>query len=97
MSLTTKQKAHLRGLAHHLDVVVSVGNAGLTEPVLGEIDKALSHHELLKIRLPAVPRAQRDDILNEAGEALEAEIVQSIGRVGVLYRRGEKPRIKVPD
>jgi RNA-binding protein len=97
MSLTTKQKAYLRGLAHHLDVVVTVGSAGLTEPVLSELDKALAHHELMKIRLPAIPRGEREDMLNEVGELLEAEVVQNIGRVGVLYRRGEKPRIKIPD
>ena len=97
MPLTTKQKAHLRALAHHRRVIVTVGTAGVTEPVLGEIDKALARHELLKIRLPAGERAKREDMLSEIGETLEAEVVQSIGRVGVLYRRGEKPRITIPD
>lgn len=97
MPLSTKQKAYLRGLAHHLHVIVTVGTAGLTEPVLGEIDQALARHELLKIRLPAVPRSERADMLNEIGDALEAELIQSIGRVGVLYRRAEKPRITIPN
>jgi RNA-binding protein len=97
VSLNTKQKAYLRALAHHRRVIVTVGTAGLTEPVLGEIDKALASHELLKIRLPALQRSEREDMLSEIGEALEAELIQSIGRVGVLYRRGEKPKITVPD
>jgi RNA-binding protein len=95
MPLNTKQKSYLRALAHHRRVVVTVGNAGLTEPVLSEIDKALAIHELLKIRLPA-QRDQRADMLNEICEALEADLVQSIGRVGVLYRRAEKPKITIP-
>ena len=97
MPLNPKQRAHLRALAHHRHVIVTVGTAGVTEPVLAEIDKALAHHELLKIRLPAGERTKREDMLSEIGETLEAEVVQSIGRVGVLYRRGEKPKITVPD
>jgi len=96
MALNAKQKSYLRGLAHHRQVVVTVGNAGLTEPVLREIDMALSQHELLKIRLPSIHRDQRADMLEEIGEALEADLVQNIGRVGVFYRRGEKPKITVP-
>ena len=94
--LNPKQKTYLRALAHHRRVIVTVGTAGITEPILAEIDKALAHHELLKIRLPARERSEREDMLSEIGEALEAELVQSIGRVGVLYRRGEKPRITLP-
>ncbi len=96
MPLTTKQKSYLRALAHHRRVIVSIGNAGLTEAVLTEIDQALARHELLKIRLPSIHRDQRADILAEIGESLDAELVQSIGRVGVIYRRAEKPRITFP-
>ena len=96
MPLTSKQKSYLRALAHHRRVIVTVGNAGLTEPVIGEIDQALSRHELLKIRLPGIHRDQRADILAEIAETLDAELVQSIGRIGVFYRRADKPKIEVP-
>lgn len=96
MALNAKQKSYLKALAHHRQVVVSVGNAGLTEPVLREIDHALGRHELLKLRLPAIHRDQRADILAEICESLEADLVQNIGRVGVIYRRAEKPKITIP-
>jgi RNA-binding protein len=96
MALNAKQKSYLRALAHHRQVIVTVGTGGLTEPVLREIDQALGRHELLKIRLPSIHRDQRADMLEEICEALEADLVQNIGRVGVFYRRGEKPKITIP-
>jgi RNA-binding protein len=91
--LTGKQKNYLRALAQHRRVIVTLGNAGLTEAVLGEIDQALTRHELLKIRLPAIPRDERKNILTNVAKTLAAEMIQDIGRVGVFYRRSEKPKI----
>jgi len=96
MALNAKQKGYLRALAHHRRVVVSIGTGGLTDAVIGEIDSALGRHELLKIRLPAIHRDQRAALLEEICEALEADLVQNIGRVGVFYRRAEKPKITLP-
>lgn len=96
MPLTAKQKGYLRALAQHRRVIVSVGNAGLTDPVLTEIDQALGRHELLKVRLPAIHRDQRAEIVEKIAATLHAELIQSIGRVGVFYRRGEKPKITFP-
>ena len=93
MSLTGKQKLYLRALAQHRRVIVTLGNAGLTDAVLGEIDQALKRHELLKIRLPAIPREERNDILTNVAKSLAADLIQYIGRVGVFYRRAEKPKI----
>ncbi|EJS89092.1 hypothetical protein AAUPMB_07522, partial [Pasteurella multocida subsp. multocida str. Anand1_buffalo] len=50
ITLSTKQKQFLKGLAHHLNPVVMIGNNGLTEGVLAEIDNALAHHELIKVK-----------------------------------------------
>jgi RNA-binding protein len=96
MLLTTKQKAYLRALAHKKRVVVSVGNAGLTPPVLTELRQALAHHELIKIKLPSIHRDERAVLLQRVAAELEAQIVQSIGRVGVLYRQAEKTTIELP-
>ena len=49
--LSTKQKQFLKGLAHHLSPVVMLGGNGLTEGVLAEIDNALNHHELIKVKI----------------------------------------------
>jgi len=96
MSLTLPQIKHLKALAHHRKPVVMVGTAGVTEPVLAEIRIALQAHELVKVKLPAVERAERDAMLGQICRATEAEPVQHIGRMGVIYRRAEKPKIQLP-
>ena len=96
MALSAKQKSYLRALAHHRRVVVSIGTSGLTDAVISENDTALGRHELLKVRLPAIHGDQRAALLDEICDALEAELVQNIGRVGVFYRRAEKPKITIP-
>lgn len=97
MALTTKQRKHLKALAHARKVVVQVGNAGVTDAVLKETDRALERHELLKVRLPAVERAARAELARKLCDGTEAETVQEIGRVAVLYRAAQKPRLKLPE
>jgi RNA-binding protein len=96
MSLTVKQRVHLRGLAHTRKPVVTVGAAGLTEPVLKEVEIALVAHELVKIKLPGIERAERDAMLASICETTGAEPVQRIGRMAVIYRHGKKPKIQLP-
>jgi RNA-binding protein len=95
--LTGSQKHYLRGLAHHRKPVVTIGANGLTEAVLSEIDEALAHHELIKVKLPAAGSDRKRAILDEICRATRAMPVQAIGRVGVLYRPSDEPVIKLPD
>jgi len=97
MALTAKWRRHLKALAHHLKPVVSVGNAGVTAPVIREIEQALEHHELLKVRLPGVERGKRTELLRQICDTTGAEAVQEIGRVAVIYRPARKPRLSVPE
>ena len=76
--------------------MVSIGGKGLSDSVAAEIEEALSHHELLKIKLPALPRPERDRLLADICSATHAVLVQTIGRVGVIYRAAEPPRIQLP-
>jgi RNA-binding protein len=96
MALSVKQRKHLKALAHHRKPVVQVGNAGITAAVIREIEVALGHHELLKIRLPGVERETRTEMLKKICDATGADAVQEIGRVAIVYRRAEKPRIALP-
>ncbi|MBI3777779.1 MAG: YhbY family RNA-binding protein [Gammaproteobacteria bacterium] len=91
------QRQHLKALAHHRKPVVHVGNAGVTAAVIREIELALGRHELLKIRLPGVEREARTEMLKKICAATAAEAVQEIGRVAVIYRRTEKPRLVLPE
>ena len=97
MALSVKQRKHLKALAHHRKPVVQVGNAGITAAVIKEIELALGRHELLKIRLPGVEREARTEMLKKICEATGANAVQEIGRMAVIYRRAEKPRLVLPE
>lgn len=96
MQLSEKQKRHLRGLAHQRKPVVIIGDKGLTAAVLREIDLSLAHHELLKVRINAADRAQRQDLLTELCNATGASLVQRIGHVVVVYRPSKRPVIQLP-
>ena len=85
--LTTAQKQKLKALAHNRKPVVIIGGNGLTESVSEEIGRALNDHELIKVRVNAADRTQRDGMIGRICEGTGAELVQRIGHVAVLYRR----------
>ena len=85
---------HLRSLAHGLKPVVRLGQQGLTEAVSRELDVALSHHELVKVKLAADSREARDAQLGALADAVGGIVVQRIGHTATLYRANpERPRI----
>jgi RNA-binding protein len=96
MPLSETHRRHLRKLAHHLKPVVIVGNAGLTENVLTEIDAALDHHELIKIKIHAADKTERQAIIDKISEHTAASWVLSIGHIAAFYRQAEKPKIVLP-
>ena len=96
MTLTGKQKNYLRGIAHNIHPVVMIGNKGLTDAVMNEIEVALNQHELLKIKLPGNDKAEKVALLAQITSKSESEPVQLIGRVGVIYRANPEPKIIVP-
>jgi RNA-binding protein len=98
MTLTEKQKKHLRRLGHPLSPIVMLGNAGLTPGVVKEMDRALTDHELVKVSARVGERSARDAALNDLAQQTSSEIVQRIGNVGVFYRRSAQlPKILLPD
>jgi RNA-binding protein len=97
MQLTEKQRRHLKGLAHPLKPVVLMGNAGLTDALVAETQRALSDHELIKVRLPGLDRKDRDAALALLAERTGSVMVTRIGHVAVLYRAHPTlPRIVLP-
>lgn len=97
MDLTEKQRRHLKGLAHSLKPVILMGNAGLTPGVVGETQRALADHELIKVRLPGLDRTARDSQLQALASQTDSVLVSRIGHVAILYRRHpELPRILLP-
>ncbi|MET0025958.1 MAG: ribosome assembly RNA-binding protein YhbY [Sedimenticola sp.] len=97
MPLSNPQKRHLKGLAHSQKPVVMVGQHGLTEGVFNELEIALDTHELIKVRISAGDRDERDEMLTVLVEKSSAELVQRIGNIAVLYRHNpKKPKIVLP-
>lgn len=96
ITLTTKQKQYLKGLAHHLSPVVMLGANGLTEGVLAEIDNALTHHELIKVKIAGADRAVKQLIIDAIVRETKAVTVQTIGHVLVLYRQSDDKKISLP-
>ena len=92
--LTAKRRSELRAEAHKLNPTVIIGDKGLTDEVVAEIDRSLKAHELIKVRAATGERDARDAWLEAICERLEAHPVQQIGKVFVIYRENpeEKPK-----
>ena len=98
MTLSEKQKKHLRRLGHPLHPVVMLGNAGITLAVVKELDRALADHELVKVSARVGERSARDAALDALAQQTSSEMVQRIGNVGLFYRRSaQMPKILLPD
>ena len=98
MALSEKQKKHLRRLAHPMNPIVMLGNAGLTDAVVAELERALTDHELVKVSARIGERDARNVALAMLASRTLSELVQRVGHVGVFYRRrNELPKILIPD
>jgi RNA-binding protein len=83
------EKKKLKAQAHSLNPVVMIGQAGLTPAVIKEINLALDAHELIKVKI----RAERDDrsvIKEQICAETQAELIQSIGQIAILFRKNPK-------
>ncbi len=89
MQLNSKQIAYLRGLAHNLNPVVMIGNNGLTDAVLKEIDVSLNAHELMKVQVAGDDRELRKSLLTDIADKTSAIAVHHIGKQLVFYRASE--------
>ena len=85
--LSTKELLALKAQAHHLNPVVMIGQHGLTESVIKETDAALTAHELIKVRVLGDDREERVQMCAALCEAVDAQLVQHIGKLLVLWRK----------
>jgi len=90
MELTPHERSSLRSAAHPLRPVVLIGDNGLTEAVLKEIDLNLSAHELIKVRAGTADRDERDAMLATICDTLSCATVHHLGKMLILYRFGSK-------
>jgi RNA-binding protein len=98
MDITDKQLRFLRGRAHALKPVIQVGNKGLTAGVLAETRRALTDHELIKLRFQGVERGARDALLAQLIRDTSSALVTRIGHIAVLYKANAKlSKFPLPD
>ena len=97
--LSAKRRSELRAEAHKLSPVVIIGDKGLTDEVMAEIERSLKAHELIKVRAGTDDRDARNAWLEAICERLQAHPVQQIGKVFVVYRENpkeKKPKVAAP-
>ncbi len=84
--LTTRERAHLKARAHALEPKVMIGHGGLTPAVVAEIDRALTAHELIKVKILGDDREARESMGEHICVATDSASVQRVGKVVVLWR-----------
>lgn len=98
MSLSTRQRTHLKGLAHPMEPLVRVGRSGVSESLVAEAGRTLDSHELIKVRIEGDGPAKRRALAATLAEGVNAELVHIVGKIAILFRaHPERPRIKLPD
>ena len=85
-SLTAKERANLKARAHALEPVVNVGGAGVTDRLVAEVERALTAHELIKVKVGTDDRADRIAIGDEICTRTGATAVHRVGKVLILWR-----------
>jgi RNA-binding protein len=84
--LTSRERSRLKARAHALEPVVHAGQSGLTDALVTEVDRALTAHELIKVKVGGPDRDARAELAGALCERTDAAIVQQVGKVFVLWR-----------
>ena len=92
IALTNAQTRFLRGQAHGLKAMLQVGGKGISDALVAEVDGALEHHELIKVKVAAEDREVRDAMVEELAQRAGATLVQRIGHTAVLFRPSKDNR-----
>ncbi|PWB31183.1 ribosome assembly RNA-binding protein YhbY [Pseudomonas sp. SDI] len=91
MPLNNEQKKQYKSIGHDLKPVLMVAGNGLSEGVLAELERALADHELIKVQVKLEDREQRAEVIAELCKAGRAELVQTIGKMALIYRKNPQP------
>jgi RNA-binding protein len=94
--LTNNQKKYLRGIAHGLNPMIMIGANGVTESLMAELESTLAHHEILKIKIASADRDERKEIIQHLVDETGALLVQTIGKICVIYRQNDESELPLP-
>ena len=92
--ITTKQRAFLRGLGNALEPVMQIGKEGATENVLTGAEQLLQARELVKFKVLNNCDSDAKTLANEIAPMLNADVVQCIGNIFILYKKSTKNSFK---
>ncbi|MGL4308329.1 ribosome assembly RNA-binding protein YhbY [Cetobacterium sp. SF1] len=96
MKLTSKQRAFLRKSAHNLEPIFRVGKDGFSDALAQGIDEAIGPRELIKVKILQNSEVEKREIAERIAEAIEAQVVEIIGRTIVLFKENkDKPTISL--
>jgi RNA-binding protein len=95
MTLSNDRKKYLRSIGHKLNPVVTVASKGLSDAVIAEIDRALSDHELIKVKISVGDRDLKKQVIDDICTQLKADEVQTIGHILLIHRAAKKPNPKL--
>jgi RNA-binding protein len=87
--LTARERAHLKARAHSLEPKVQVGGGGVTDQLIAEVDRALTAHELIKVKVASDDRAARVAMGDEIAKRTGAAAVHRVGKILILWRARE--------
>ncbi len=95
--LTGKQRRHLRALGHELKPIVQIGKGGLDDGLIAAVDRALTDHELVKVKVGEGAGLDRHDAADAIAHKTQSEIAQVLGNIVLLYRaHPDEPVIELP-
>lgn len=95
--LNHEQRKHLKKLAITLDPIIWIGKEGVADGLIKNTRAGLLAHELIKVKVNQNNSDEKRDLIAELASAVGADVIHTIGRIGVLYRpHPEKPTIKLP-
>ena len=94
-TLSIQERKRLRQIGHALNPVVMLGEQGLTESIVDETLRALNDHELIKIKVAGEDREERAQVIEALAEATQAQIVQKIGKIALIYKKAAKQNPKL--
>lgn len=96
--LTSKQRAYLKSISNKLDSVFQIGKSGVSAAQISQIDDYLRVHEIMKIRVLDNSLYTAKEASSEIAEAIEADVVQVIGSIAILFKQNKKePKIQLPE
>lgn len=95
MELDNATIKRLKSIGHELKPIVMIGNKGVTPAITEEIDRALADHELIKVKLPAGSKHDRDLVSTEIAKTAKASVIHTIGRMALLLRQNPNANPKL--